>query len=121
MITEVVRVPMHQRYLHTLAAADGAESELSAVLRNFQNAFILQFITDFKRPRERVSPRQDLLTDPRHSLPLLLPLSQGRSTKEVRRRWVRMGGRPRSEPFGEVGSWRLEAHRPRFIVGGNLI
>ena len=55
MIPEVVRVPMHQRYLHTLVAADGTESELSAVLRNFQNAFSLQFFNRFQTTA-RTSP-----------------------------------------------------------------
>ena len=43
MIPEVVRVPMHQRHLRVLVAADSTEHELSAVLLDFLNAFRLQF------------------------------------------------------------------------------
>ena len=123
MNTEVVRVPSHHRYLHALAAADGTESELSAVLRNYLKAFRLQFQNPFQATaRTSLSPRQDLLTDQRYSLPLLLPLSPGTLNEggeggDGRR----MGGRYSSQLFGEVGSWCADAHPPYFFLLRKLV
>ena len=110
MIPEVVRVPMHQRYLRALVAADGAEHELSAVPARFAERFpptVLKPLS--KRGRARASPLLNLLADPGHGLPLFLVFPGSCSTKEVRRRWKGMGGRPRCPLFWEVapGGHRL--------------